>query len=350
MVFGMCAIVFLGYLGGCLLGNKSCVRQYTNLYEEWKEKYVVTVSDSVSRVSDPDQEGITVSEGIGYGMLFAVMYDDQPTFDALFAYAKKYESNHGFMHWKISKEGEVTGSGGAADAEEDIAYSLFLAHKKWKGEVYLTECLSRIGNLQTYMINKENRILPGDEWGNTDSFNPSYVAPEYYLAFYEVTKDSKWLEILKENVNYMQQSMNQQTGLFPNWMNFETENHAIFGYESVRVPIRFYQFLKNRSNHMEDKQQDTYEAINVIAEKEAQFASRLSYDDFMAEYQLDGTNHKEYQSNAYLASGLAMLLAYGIEDRQWITSLKNRESEGYYGDSLRLWCLSLYDNLDVISN
>src|SRR5688500_10957218 len=41
----------------------------------------------------------TVSEGIAYGMIIAVMFDDQPLFDALWQYALCFLNDNGLMSW-----------------------------------------------------------------------------------------------------------------------------------------------------------------------------------------------------------------------------------------------------------
>ena len=46
-----------------------------------------------------------MSEGIGYGMLAAVYMDDQPTFDALWAYGKSHFNTKGLMSWHITAGG-----------------------------------------------------------------------------------------------------------------------------------------------------------------------------------------------------------------------------------------------------
>lgn len=99
------------------------------LYDQWKEFYVTSDgADGYLRVRRDyiSATGIgatmnfdTVSEGIGYGMLLAVYFDDKETFDALWAYSqihnvnseyKKYDPINkpycGLMHWKVNSDGK----------------------------------------------------------------------------------------------------------------------------------------------------------------------------------------------------------------------------------------------------
>src|SRR5438045_3667002 len=62
----------------------------------------------------------TVSEGIAYGMLLSVYADDQPTFDKLWQYSQLHLGTNKLMDWYIGPSGELLGSGGASDADEDM--------------------------------------------------------------------------------------------------------------------------------------------------------------------------------------------------------------------------------------
>lgn len=96
-------------------------------YEEWKTHYVTedgacdpNPSDSIKyyRVKrDQSSSYDTVSEGIAYGMLLAVYFDDRVVFDGLYRYCLlhlatavddtgKYYIPTGLMHWKVRADGK----------------------------------------------------------------------------------------------------------------------------------------------------------------------------------------------------------------------------------------------------
>lgn len=86
-------------------------------YQYFKARWVVDAPDTTinskkyktMRVQrDKSTDFDTVSEGIGYGMLLAVMFNDQTTFDRLYAYAIAHSNRNdewGLMHWKVDKNG-----------------------------------------------------------------------------------------------------------------------------------------------------------------------------------------------------------------------------------------------------
>src|SRR6185312_12269744 len=94
--------------------------------------YRVQVPDANSAGGQP--VGTTFSEGMGYwAILTAVcsradspIYDPQAAaiFDGLFLYYDYYKNQHRLMNWRISPDGNITGSGGATDSDQDFALGL----------------------------------------------------------------------------------------------------------------------------------------------------------------------------------------------------------------------------------
>ena len=71
-------------------------------YNDWKSNYITSAGTTgynqyrVQRDKGSDYD--TVSEGIGYGMLLAVYFNDQQTFDRLYIYALAHTNGGGLMH------------------------------------------------------------------------------------------------------------------------------------------------------------------------------------------------------------------------------------------------------------
>ena len=79
------------------------------------------------RVQRTENGNDTVSEGIAYGMVFAVYMGDKTTFDGLWTYAKAHFDSKGLMNWHIDANGGTVGQGAATDADEDMAFALMMA-------------------------------------------------------------------------------------------------------------------------------------------------------------------------------------------------------------------------------
>ena len=79
------------------------------------------------RVMGGVNDNSTVSEGMAYGLLFASIFDEQDTFDGLYLFARDHFNDNGVMDWYIGDPGVRLGTGGATDAEVDMALALINA-------------------------------------------------------------------------------------------------------------------------------------------------------------------------------------------------------------------------------
>ena len=136
-------------------------------------------TDGSMRVARPSDGNDTVSEGISYGMLFAVYMNDKATFDALWKYEQKHlNTTHGLMHWHINSSGTAAGMNSATDADEDMAFALVMADKQWGG--YTTTAINMLNTVAMYDFGTDGTIKGGDFYV---AVNPSYIAPAFYRVF-----------------------------------------------------------------------------------------------------------------------------------------------------------------------
>ena len=205
----------------------------------------------------------TVSEGIAYGMIIAVMFDDQPLFDALWQYALCFLNANGLMSWYIAPDGsQALGSGGATDSDEDMAWALVMAHRQWGGqgslpETYLSHAERQIERVWRCEVDHDRfpgMLLPGDEWRGQNVFNPSYFAPHQYRLFGEVSGERAGFARVVERgyaivfASLNETSGNAQNGLVPAWCDasgapVEAFPGAMTNYQtdSARLPFRLAQ-------------------------------------------------------------------------------------------------------------
>ena len=225
-------------------------------WTEWKKLRITSNgAGGFKRVQrDEKTKFDTVSEGLGYGLLLAVYFDEQALFDDLYQYVKKYTNQRGLMSWHIDAEGNVTthdgGVNAASDADEDIAVALVFASKKWgsKGTIdYETEAKTLIENISYWMIEPDTFILkPGDVWGGTWVTNPSYYSPAWYRIFADFTGNKDWIASANTCYDIVDQvkQYNNGTGLVPDWCQSTGEqstNDTLsynFKYDAIRYPWR----------------------------------------------------------------------------------------------------------------
>lgn len=234
-------------------------------YERWKTELVTSSgAGGFMRVRRPNDEGdTTVSEGIAYGMIFAVVMDEQTLFDAFWNYSQLHVNQNGLMNWKVDPSGSVAadGMGAATDADEDIAWALILADKKWGGAgslgtPYLDLARAQIQRIWDHEIDhgRGELLLAGDSWGATITHNPSYFAPNQYRRFGEVTnRVEDWNRVIDKNYALLESTLtaalgNANNGLVPAWTDEDGRPMSPFmgapmhyQYDSARIPFRIGQ-------------------------------------------------------------------------------------------------------------
>jgi len=173
----------------------------------------------------------SVSEGIAYGMLLAVYADDQPTFDKLWQYSKLWPDANGLMNWYINAAGTMAlGTGGATDADEDMAFALVMADARWKGHGSLTTSYIDLAKTQIGLIwahevdhTRNDVLMPGDQFADGSVINISYFAPAYYRVFGKVTNaTANWMNVVNTSYTVIAATLNATNGnatngLVPAW-------------------------------------------------------------------------------------------------------------------------------------
>jgi endo-1,4-beta-D-glucanase Y len=216
----------------------------------------------------------TVSEGIAYGLLIAVMLGEQALFDAFYGYALEFMNERGLMSWYIAPDGsKALGTSAASDADEDIAWALVMAHRQWGGrgalgESYLDHARRQIDRIWQHQVDHTDifdLFKPGDEW-RADVFNPSYFAPNQYRLFGEISGNREdWGRVVDVGYAVVEAALNRENGnhengLVPAWCDSRGKPVLAFpgaeqNYQtdSARLPFRlaqdfaFYQDPRARS-------------------------------------------------------------------------------------------------------
>jgi endo-1,4-beta-D-glucanase Y len=232
---------------GCTKPSGATGKLLRNAYAAWKAKFVVA-DGSNQRVLSPEIDGpnsnVTVSEGMGYGMLLAAYTGDKALFDGLLGYWKGHPSSQSMlMTWKIPG-----GSGSATDADEDTAFALQLARKQW-GSAYDSDASTILSQILSADVTSDNYLKSGNNFGSKDPTNPSYFAPSFYKYFATVDTGnaSRWNALVTNGYTLLN-SISGTNGLVPAWcysnctqrgsngLNYTDEQR--YQYDSHRTPWR----------------------------------------------------------------------------------------------------------------
>jgi endo-1,4-beta-D-glucanase Y len=296
--------------GHCTAPTRAATADATAAYTKWKTDLVT--SDGARgylRVKRPNSSGAVVdssnSEGVGYGMLLAVYANDQNTFDNLWKYSQQFLDNHGLMNWYIAPDGNsVLGTGAATDGDEDMAFALAMADKRWGGQgslsmTYLAAAKTQIGLIWQYEVDPNHAyVLTSGDQSDGSVVNISYFAPAYYLEFGRVTgKASDWAKVTSESYTVIANTLNTQNGdatngLVPAWSTpagvpMTPPNTSMPLYDqldSCRTPFRLGEdYCWNA----------TPQALSYL-QKITGFYSGVGVANMVDGYDLNGTPHPQF--------------------------------------------------------
>lgn len=329
--------------------NTASTTNFVNTaYQDWKSTYVTSEGANgnlrVQRSAGDNYD--TVSEGIAYGMLFAVYNNDKNTFDKLWAYEQSHLNSNGVMNWRINADGSTAGENGATDAEVDMAAALIAADTRWGG--YRTTALKQISLIKQHEVEAGSNVLkPGDVWGGSNLLNPSYLSPAYFDVFASYANDSSWKNVEIASYNILKAiSINtdsKTTGLVPDWStstgapaNGMSYN---YGYDGSRAPLR----LAMAANWTCDAN-----AKQLLAQFNKTFKGK-GLTNLSSSYALNGTPAGSDNSVPILAA--AASAATSSDDTAYRTTawntLASAPAGGYYPDSMRLFSLMVSSGVMV---
>ncbi|WP_454780650.1 cellulose synthase complex periplasmic endoglucanase BcsZ [Legionella sp. WA2022007384] len=196
------------------------------MWEKFKQYYI----SKDGRVIDPQlPERKTTSEGQSYGLFFALVANDQSTFDQLLHWTENNlaEGDLGkrLPAWawgqNSKKKWTVLDSNSAADADLWIAYDLLEAGRLWKKERY-----NSLGKKLLQRILKEEvtqipgfglMLLPGKfgfNFKNSWRLNPSYLPPQLFARF--TSLNSKWSKLERNSRRLLLET--SPKGFAPDWV------------------------------------------------------------------------------------------------------------------------------------
>jgi endo-1,4-beta-D-glucanase Y len=321
-------------------------------YDSWKSRFLEDCGGGLWRVKWSTAT-LTVSEGIGYGMLLTVAHDEQPIFDGLWQYYKNNRDGAGLMNWQRSGcEGAPAGNNAATDADLDTAMALVMASHRWSATPYLADAQALIGAIQaheTVIADDGLAILrPGDVFGGQSCLNFSYFAPGYYRAFAQVegTDAAFWNKLADDTYTVLGRAANTTTGLVPNWCDEQGQstpagpdgcaNYTFadeYGSDAARTPWRIAtDFVWWRGS-----------ASRLWLERLTGWVKSVGIANVGGRYALDGTatatNHSVVLVGAFADAALAHDQETADAFFQELSALP--PSTGYYSSSLRALYLLL---------
>ena len=213
------------------------------------------------------------TEGMSYGMMIAVQLGKKADFDALWNWAKTYmyvgdpsHPSYGYFSWSCKTDGSPNEETPAPDGEEYFAMSLLFAGNRWPGGQGIYDYHAEAEQLLTSM--RHRAVMTGRTKFGERSEGPEvneesamilfvpgitpepFTDPSYHLpAFYELwarwgPEDDRdfWARAAEASRAFFVKAANPQTGLTPNYANFDGSPHVTgnpqsgeFAYDAWRT-------------------------------------------------------------------------------------------------------------------
>ncbi len=340
----------------------------SSYYDYWKSTYLKNNLTSLPGgyyvkgdiTGDPD--GFTAlgsSEGQGYGMIITVLMaghdpNAQTIFNGLFKTARAYKSsgNHNLMGWVVADNVQAQGHfGSATDGDLDIAYSLILAHQQWgsDGAVnYLAEAKKMITDgIKASYVTTNYRLNLGD-WDSKDALNtrPSDWMLSHFRAFYEVTGDPAWIQVIDNLYSVYDQftaAYSSSTGLIsdfvvdnppkpaPEWYLDEFKETNQYYYNAGRFPLRI---VMDYAFYGDSRGKTAADKLSAWIKTKA----NGSPANIKNGYKMNGTAIGDY-ATAVFVSPFISASAANSPNQAWVNAgwdwMKNKK-EDYFSDTYNL--------------
>lgn len=219
------------------------------------------------------------TEGMSYGMIIAVELNKKAEFDAIWNWAKTYmyisdpkAPSYQFFAWSCKTDGMHNSEGAAPDGESYFVMALLFASNRWGDGKGIYDYDAEANKLLSAMVHHPVISAPAQSGShnlngqhtvgpmvNLDPpmilFVPEvspqmFTDPSYHLpAFYELwsrwgpEEDREfWAKAAEASRAFFAKATNPQTGLAPNYANFDGTPHANrfpqsgeFGYDAWRT-------------------------------------------------------------------------------------------------------------------
>jgi len=242
----------------------------------WLDKgwasYKQTFIQQDGRVVDFYVGNSTTSEGQSYALQQAVWMKDKDRFDAIWNWTSnnlQIKKESSLFAWKwganAQKKWVILDESAASDADQDIAFALLMAYKRWNDPRYKEEALAILDDLWAHEVTDSAWgpvLLPGDwhrfhqETPDVVLINPSYLAPYLYRVFAQVDPSHDWEALVQTSYRMWDTAFLATESAFPpDWVWFSRSKGEVYGkeadkdfptmtsnygYEACRLPWRLY--------------------------------------------------------------------------------------------------------------
>lgn len=213
------------------------------------------------RIVDTDNDGVSHSEGQGYGMLLAAHFGDEPRFAALWRWTREtLRRDDGLFSWRYrpcraTDATCVDDPNNASDGDILVAWALLRGARRFDDDRY-ARAARRIGRaILDHLVIEDygyRLLIPGrtgfidgsDAAKRTYRLNPSYWLFPAFDAFDRAWGDGgRWRSISDDGLRLLREARFGEYDLHPDWVVLGEDGLRLargdsrYGYNACRVPL-----------------------------------------------------------------------------------------------------------------
>ncbi len=224
-------------------------------YSEWaafKSRFLL----SDGRIVDTGNGGVSHTEGQGWGLLFAVTFDDQAAFAAILNWTTRtlQRSRDALHSWRYVPGGpnSVPDENNATDGDLFIAMALSRAARRWSRPDFAAAATAITNDVLRLLVRRSGSrtlLLPGVQGFEVEDgfiLNPSYYAFPALQELSTRTVDPAWETVQRDGLALMQDCRFGRWMLPPDWLHVSRRDGTLkpasgwpprFSYDAIRIPL-----------------------------------------------------------------------------------------------------------------
>jgi endo-1,4-beta-D-glucanase Y len=226
-------------------GGGACARPPGD-WDAFKTTYVM----ADGRVVDPENGGVSHSEGQGWTMLLAEAHGDRQTFDHAWAWtqANLARQKAPLLAWRYDPKTNPA----VADENILVAWALLRAGRRWGDEGYLaasSRLRAAIAERLVVELGGRTLLLPGEDGFRGPAgvtTNPSYFILPAFQDFAKADgENAPWRGLIDSGLALAREARFGADRLPPDWLLVGGDGQIapapdkppLFGFDAVRVPL-----------------------------------------------------------------------------------------------------------------
>ncbi|TWC23408.1 endoglucanase [Pseudomonas sp. SJZ085] len=235
----------------------ACAAKAWPLWESWATRYI---QDDGRMLSSSMEANHSTSEGQSYGMLFALISNDQARFEHLWAWTRANLLGSdpatrlpGWL-WGQGKDGQwqLQDANSASDADLWIVYSLLEAARLWQRPEYRVDALQLLKTIESKLVvtlpGLGKMLLPGPEGfvqpDHLWRLNPSYLPRPLLLRLAKEQPKGPWKEIADNTVKLIRSA--SPKGYVGDWVGYRgtSAQSGLFVTDPIKGGLGSYDAIR----------------------------------------------------------------------------------------------------------